>query len=60
MPKCTFCKKDYEFPRGLTLVSLDGTAKYLCSSKCRRNMKLGRDARKVKWIKKAKNDAVSK
>jgi ribosomal protein L24E len=43
----------YEFPRGLTFVSKDGTVKYLCSSKCKKNMTMKR--RKVEWIRKAKS-----
>jgi len=52
MPKCVYCGKMYEFPRGLTLVTKVGTVKYLCSSKCRKNMAMKR--RKVEWIRKAK------
>ena len=48
MPKCVYCGKMYEPPKGLTLVSKDGTIKYLCSAKCRKNMAMKR--RKVKWI----------
>ncbi len=54
MPKCVYCGKVYEFPKGLTLVSKDGTVKYLCSSKCRKNMKMKR--RKVRWIHKQKKE----
>ena len=50
MPKCSYCGRDYEFPRGLTLVSKDGKINYLCSSKCRKNMLMKR--RKVRWISK--------
>jgi len=50
MPKCVYCAKQYEFPRGLTLVGKDGAINYLCSSKCRKNMKMGR--RKVRWLPK--------
>jgi ribosomal protein L24E len=50
MPKCSYCGNQYEFPRGLTLVMLDGTINHLCSSKCRKNMKMKR--RKVRWIDK--------
>jgi len=50
MPKCSYCGRDYEFPRGLSLVMNDGSVKYLCSSKCRKNMLLKR--RKVRWINK--------
>ena len=52
MPKCVYCGKMYGVPRGLTLVSKDGSVKYLCSSKCRKNMLMKR--RKVRWIKKSK------
>jgi len=51
MPKCSYCGKEYENPRGLTYVLKDGTLKYLCSSKCRKNMFLKR--RKVNWVRKS-------
>jgi len=54
MPKCSFCKLSYEFPRGITIVQKDGNPKHFCSSKCRKNSKIGRDNRKVKWVKKVK------
>lgn len=53
MPKCSYCGKDYSVPRGLTLVMNDGNLKYLCSSKCRKNMKMKR--RKVRWVSKEEN-----
>ncbi|MFZ1971180.1 MAG: 50S ribosomal protein L24e [Candidatus Nanoarchaeia archaeon] len=53
MPKCSYCGKDYELPRGLTFVKTDGNVKYLCSSKCRKNMLMGK--RKVRWILKSKD-----
>lgn len=57
MPTCSFCNKEYELPRGLTLVdSISGRILHFCSSKCRRNHELGRDNRKVKWIKKKKKE----
>lgn len=52
MPVCTFCKRPYEFPRGTTVVHKDGTVKYFCCSKCRKSSEMGRDNRKVKWVKK--------
>lgn len=55
MPKCSFCKKVYEFPRGLTLVLNDGNILYFCSSKCRKNFNLGRKGKKVNWIRKMKH-----
>lgn len=56
MPKCSYCGIDYDIPRGLTLVFNDGTAKQLCSSKCRKNMLMKR--RKVRWIIKGKKKKV--
>ncbi len=52
MPKCVYCGKMYEHPRGLTLITKEGHVKYLCSAKCQKNMAMKR--RKVNWIKKAK------
>ncbi len=34
---------------GLMLVRRDGTVLFFCSSKCERNMKLGRKPHRVKW-----------
>ncbi len=53
MPTCSFCKKHYNFPRGLTVFLFDGKSLHFCSSKCKRNLKLKRDPRKVNWVKKA-------
>jgi len=50
--KCVYCGKNYEIPRGLTLVMKSGAINYLCSSKCRKNMLMKR--RKVRWISKVK------
>jgi ribosomal protein L24E len=52
MSKCVYCGKEYDVPRGLTLIMNDGTLKNLCSSKCRKNMLMKR--RKVRWISKKK------
>jgi len=57
MPKCSYCGRDYEVHKGLTLVKTDGTVKHLCSSKCRKNMNLKR--RKVRWVSKTKKEKVS-
>ena len=59
MPKCIYCKKEYDIHRGLTFILADGTIKYLCSSKCRKNMLMKR--RKVRWITKSekKKEIVS-
>ena len=50
--KCVYCGKEYEIPRGLTLIMKDGTINHLCSSKCRKNMLMKR--RKVRWVHKDK------
>lgn len=50
MPKCVYCGTVYEFPNGLTLVTNKGNINYLCSGKCRKNMKMKR--RKVRWVSK--------
>ncbi len=53
MPVCTFCKNAYEFPKGITVVQKDSSVRYYCSSKCRKNMEMGRLNKKVKWIRKS-------
>ncbi|GBE19413.1 50S ribosomal protein L24e [archaeon BMS3Abin17] len=57
MPKCVYCGQQYESPRGLTLVMNDGKINYLCSSKCRKNMKMKR--RKVRWKTKKKKESTT-
>ena len=52
MPVCTFCKHAYTFPRGTTVVQKDGNVKFYCSSKCRKNSEMGRDNKKVDWVRK--------
>jgi ribosomal protein L24E len=54
MPKCSYCGREYDVPKGLTLVMNSGVVKYLCSAKCRKNMKMKR--RKVRWISKKKKE----
>lgn len=54
MPVCSFCKRHYKEPRGLTVFTFEGKTIHFCSSKCRRNIALKRDPRKVNWIKKQK------
>jgi large subunit ribosomal protein L24e len=53
MPVCSFCKKAYEWPKGTTVVQKDSSVRYYCSSKCRKNMEMGRLNKKVKWIRKS-------
>ncbi|MEM2933321.1 MAG: 50S ribosomal protein L24e [Methanocellales archaeon] len=51
---CSFCNKTIEPGSGKMFVKKDGTIFYFCSSKCEKNMMLGRIPRKLKWISKAK------
>lgn len=50
--KCSYCKKDYEPPKGLTFVMADGKVFHFCSSKCRKNKQMKK--RKVRWVDKDK------
>ncbi len=49
MSKCSFCGREYEVPYGLTEFDITGHTRHYCSSKCRKNYKLGRDSERVKW-----------
>ena len=53
MPVCSFCKNNYEFPKGTTVVQKDSSVRFFCSSKCRKNMEMGRLNKKVKWVRKS-------
>jgi large subunit ribosomal protein L24e len=53
MPVCWFCKSSYEFPRGISVVQKDGSVRYFCCSKCRKNSEMGRNNRKVNWVRKS-------
>jgi large subunit ribosomal protein L24e len=53
MPVCSFCKEQYEFPKGVTVVQKDASVRYYCSSKCRKNAEMGRRNKKVKWVQKS-------
>ena len=57
MPKCAYCGKEYDFPRGLTLVKNDGSILYFCSAKCRKNKFMKR--RKVEWVRKKKKKIIT-
>jgi len=52
MTKCSYCGKEYDIPKGMTFVMVDGKVLHFCSSKCQKNFKLKR--RKVRWISKKK------
>jgi len=56
MPICSFCKREYKIPKGLTIFTFDGKKLHFCSSKCQRNFKLKRDPKKVNWVRKKKKE----
>jgi ribosomal protein L24E len=49
---CSFCRKNFEAPRGVTIVQKDGTPRHYCSGKCRKSSQMGRDSRKLMWVRK--------
>ena len=50
MPKCDYCKKEYEVSKGMTFVESSGNVKHFCSAKCRKYSKMKR--KKGKWAAK--------
>ena len=56
MAKCSFCSKQIEPGRGIIYVTNDSKIHAFCSSKCRKNNRLGRIPKKVKWVIKKKKD----
>jgi len=49
---CSFCGRVIELGTGKMFVKRDGAVFYFCSSKCEKNLSLGRVPRKVGWIRK--------
>lgn len=47
--RCVFCSKPQEPGIGTIFAYNDGRVIYFCSSKCRRNFKLKRNPKKIKW-----------
>lgn len=54
MPKCTYCSTSVMQGRGKILMALNGKQIFLCSGKCEKNYNLGREAKKLGWIRKKK------
>jgi large subunit ribosomal protein L24e len=57
MPNCSFCGRRILENEGLMFVPNDGKIKWYCSSKCEKNVKLGRIPRKVTWVRKREKNA---
>ncbi|MCD6092411.1 MAG: 50S ribosomal protein L24e [Candidatus Aenigmarchaeota archaeon] len=51
MPKCSFCNNKIRPGTGKIFVKSTGKVFWFCSSKCEKNFMLGRDPKKVKWVK---------
>ena len=51
--KCAFCSKPQEPGKGIIRAMNDGRILYFCSSKCKKNHKLGRNPKKLKWARPA-------
>lgn len=62
--KCVFCSKPQQPGKGIIFVYSDGRVIYFCSSKCRRNFRMKRNPKKIKWArqieKKERNEAFAK
>jgi len=58
MLKCSYCGKEYDLHRGLTLVLNSGDVKHFCSAKCRKNF--GMKRRKIRWVSKVKKNKAEK
>ncbi len=52
--KCSFCGGRIEPGTGVMFVKKDGTVLFYCSSKCERNMRLGRKPHRVKWTERSR------
>ncbi len=51
---CSFCGGEIEPGTGIMYVRNDGSILWFCSSKCFKNYKMGRKARKLVWTQKYK------
>lgn len=57
MAKCAFCSKDIETGRGILFVTADGKILHFCSRKCKKAFDMGRNKKKLGWIRKKKKKA---
>jgi len=49
--KCAFCGERIERGTGKLIVKKNGNLEWYCTSKCEKNMKLGRSPIKTKWTR---------
>jgi len=52
---CSFCGEKYELGTGLQVAKNDGTVLHFCTSKCRKNFKLGRSPIHTRWTQRYKD-----
>lgn len=52
MAKCSFCGKKIPPGTGKMFVKATGKIYWFCGSKCEKNFMLGRNPKKVKWVRK--------
>ncbi len=52
--KCSFCGGRVEPGTGLMFVRRDGSVLFLCSSKCERNLEMGRKPHRVEWTERSR------
>ena len=52
--KCSFCNSEIKSGTGKIFVTVNGKIYFFCSSKCEKSFMMGRNPRKLKWIKKRK------
>ena len=55
MARCVFCSKDVEPGRGIIFVTSEGKAIHFCSRKCRKAYALGRNKKRLGWVRKKKS-----
>ena len=54
MATCSFCKTTLAHGTGKQVIHNNGKIDYFCSSKCEKNMKMGRNPKKLKWTRSQK------
>ena len=58
--KCSFCGNVIPQGKGTMFVKNDGRILYFCSSKCDRNMEMGRVPKRKKWTKFFEKETAAK
>ncbi|MBI2547452.1 MAG: 50S ribosomal protein L24e [Candidatus Aenigmarchaeota archaeon] len=58
--KCSFCGSNITRGTGKMFVRNTGEIFYWCSSKCEKNFRMGRERKKLRWIKREKKRTVKK